>query len=108
MHGSFLESSEDMGIVHEHSIDWNPYKRHRILLLCLVVFFIPLARLVGYLEVRLNLPSAVMAVFVVAWILFICWAGGRFALWPCKNCGKSFRGMSPLLPEHCAHCGALR
>jgi hypothetical protein len=97
-----------MGIVHEHAIDWNSYKRHRVLLLFLVVFFIPLTRLVGYLEVRLNLPYAVMALFVVGWILFIFWAGGRFALWPCKNCGKSFRGMSPLLPERCAHCGLLR
>jgi len=97
-----------MGIVHEHSIDWNSYKRHRIFLLCLVVFFIPLARLVGFLELRLNLPSVVMVLFVLGWILFICWAGGRFALWPCQNCGKSFRGTSPLLPEYCAHCGALR
>jgi hypothetical protein len=63
-----------MGIVHEHSIDWDSYKRHRVLLLCLVAFFIPLARLVGYLEVRLNLPSAVMASFVVGWILFTFWA----------------------------------
>ena len=65
-----------MGIVHEHSIDWNSYKRHRILLLFLVVFFIPLTRFVSYLEVRLNLSSAVMALFVVGWILFIFWAGG--------------------------------
>jgi hypothetical protein len=36
-----------MSIVHEHSIDWNSYKRHRILLLSLVVFFIPLTRLVA-------------------------------------------------------------
>jgi hypothetical protein len=59
-----------MGHAQEHSIDWNSYKRHRILLLCLVVFFIPLTRLVSYLEVRLNLPSAVMALFVVGWVLF--------------------------------------
>ena len=40
-----------MGIVHEHSIDWNSYKRHRILLLSLVVFFIPLTRLADHAEV---------------------------------------------------------
>ena len=63
-HGSFLGSSEDMGIVHEHSIEWNSFKRHKILLLCLVVLFIPLIRLVGYLEMRLNLPSAVIGSFL--------------------------------------------
>jgi len=97
-----------MGLVHEHAIDWTSYKRHRILMLCLIVFFIPLGWLLSYLQARLNLPSVLRSVFVVGWILFIFWAGGRFALWPCKNCGKSFRGMFPFLPKHCAHCKSLR
>ena len=25
-----------------------------------------------------------------------------------QDCGKSFRGLSPVLPQHCAHCGSLR
>ena len=62
-------------------------------MLCLFVLFIPLTRLVDFLRMHLNLPSGLTAFFVVGWILFIFWAGGRFALWPCKNCGKSFRGL---------------
>ena len=93
--GHRRDSLSVMGTAKEHSIDWKSYKRHRGLLLCLFVFFIPLTRLVGFFQVHLNLPSAATAVFSVAWILFIFWAGGRFALWPCRNCGKSFRGLSP-------------
>ena len=97
-----------MGIVREHAIDRNSYKRHRILMLCLIVFFIPVVVLLSYLQARLNLPSALRSVFVVGWIVFMFWAGARFSLWPCKNCGKSFRGMSPVLPKGCAHCKSLR
>jgi len=46
-----------MGTSQGHSINWKSYKRHRILLVCLFLLFIPLTRLVSLLAARLNLPA---------------------------------------------------
>src|SRR5580704_14442711 len=94
--------AQHMDASGSYSRHWRAYTRHRLFLVCLLVGWIPATRLADVLLVHLHLPSFLLWVFPIVWILLTVTEGGRLALWPCPSCGERFRGTFGIfLPKRC-------
>ena len=92
-----------------YSQHWPAYTRHRLLSVCLLVGWIPATRLTDMLLAHFHLPSFLLWIFLIVWILLTFIEVGRLALWPCPSCGKPFRGIFGLfLPKRRQHCQTPR
>jgi hypothetical protein len=83
---------------------WRAYRRAKLILLILFLGWIPVLRIANEIHTRFHLSLVVPIVTAIVWIVAICFEGWRIALWPCPNCGKSFRGLLPFLPKKCRNC----
>jgi len=91
---------------------WRSYKQNRIVLLLLVLGWIPAASTLDSSHEYLNLPIAaerdLFNLLMYPWLAALIIEGYRLAVWPCPNCGRSFRGLLPFLPKQCRYCNYRR
>lgn len=87
---------------------WGSYRRNRLALFVLFLGWVPVGYILNLTQERLHLPLAVVEVPMFLWLAAIIIEGSRLAVWPCPNCGHSFRGLLPFLPKSCKNCGHLR
>ena len=87
---------------------WKSYRKHRFILICLLLGWIPIGLLANGLLAHFHLPWFFSTAVSFVWLLLILAESGRVTLWPCPACGKRFRGYLPFLPKQCVHCGSSR
>jgi hypothetical protein len=91
---------------------WRSYKHNRIVLLVLVLGWIPALSILDsareYLTLSIALEKHLMDLLMYLWLAALIIEGYRLAVWPCPNCGRSFRGLLPFLPKQCRYCSHRR
>jgi hypothetical protein len=102
--GDERDTGAAAGTIIRSTDRWRSYKVNRIILLALVLGWVPVASTLEFSQA----PEEVDKVLMFVWSVALIFETYQLAVWPCPNCGRSFRGPLPFLPKQCRYCDYKR